>query len=185
MSHKIWIGFVIAVSLAIASHGVSASGKGGDVAKAQSALTSLYQKVPSTKALGAKARGILVFPEITKAGFVVGGQHGDGVLFQGGRAVAFYRTSGASFGLQAGAQTFGYAMFLMTDKAVKQLDAANGWEIGTGPTVVMIDEGKAANLTTTTAKDDIYAFVFGQKGLMAGISLEGSKITKSSDKSTH
>jgi lipid-binding SYLF domain-containing protein len=185
MSHKIWIGFVIAVSLAIASHGVSASGKGGDVAKAQSALTSLYQKVPSTKALGAKARGILVFPEITKAGFVVGGQHGDGVLFQGGRAVAFYRTSGASFGLQAGAQTFGYAMFLMTDKAVKQLDAANGWEIGTGPTVVMIDEGKAANLTTTTAKDDIYAFVFGQKGLMGGISLEGSKITKSSDKSTH
>lgn len=184
MSHKMWIGLGIAISLAIASHGVSASGKGGDVAKARSALTSLYQKEPSTKALGAKAHAILVFPDIKKAGFVIGGQHGDGVLFQGGKAVAFYRTSGASFGLQAGAQSFGYAMFLMTDKALKQLDAADGWEIGTGPTVVVVDEGKAANLTTTTAKDDIYAFVFGQKGLMAGISLEGSKITKSSGNST-
>ena len=83
-----------------------------------------------------------------------------------------------SFGLQAGVQTYGYAMFLMNDAAVQQLDAANGFEVGVGPSVVLLDEGKAKQMTTTTAKDDIYAFVFGQKGLMAGIGIQGNKISK-------
>ncbi len=178
MSRTILVGGVVAASLAVASYSATAASKASISAKAQSALTSLYQKVPSTKTLGAKACAILVFPEVTKAGFLVGGQHGDGALLQGGKAVAYYSTSGGSFGLQAGAQSYGYAMFFMTEKALEQLDNADGWEIGTGPTVVLIDEGKAKNITTTTMKDDIYAFVFGQKGLMAGIGIEGSKITK-------
>ena len=87
-------------------------------------------------------------------------------------------TSGASYGLQAGAQQFGYAMFLMNDKAVSALGANEGFEVGVGPSVVIMDEGKAKTMTTTTVKDDIYAFIFDQKGLMAGVSIEGTKITK-------
>jgi lipid-binding SYLF domain-containing protein len=124
---------------------------------------------------------VLVFPKVTKAGLGVGGQYGDGVLFRQGKVAGFYNTSGASYGLQAGAQRFGYAMFLMNDKAVNALGANEGFEVGVGPSVVVMDEGKAKTLTTTTAKDDIYAFIFGQKGLMAGLGLQGNKITRLKD----
>ncbi len=79
---------------------------------------------------------------------------------------------------QAGDQTFGYAMFLMTDEALEYLQESSGWEIGVGPSLVVVDSGKAKSLTTSTAQDDIYAFFFGQNGLMGGLGLQGSKITK-------
>jgi lipid-binding SYLF domain-containing protein len=145
---------------------------------AQSALQALYAKVPAAKALGAKAQAILVFPKVTKAGLGVGGQFGEGALIKGGKAVGYYNTAGASVGLQAGAQTYGYAMFFMTDTALQALDKADGFEVGVGPTVVVMDEGKAKTATTTTMKDDIYAFIFGQKGLMAGLGIQGNKISK-------
>ena len=122
-----------------------------------------------------------MFPKVTKAGLGVGGQSGDGVLFKQGKVVGYYNTSGASFGLQAGAQKFAYAMFLMNDKAVNALGANEGFEIGVGPSVVVMDEGKAKTMTTTTTKDDIYAFIFGQKGLMAGLGVQGNKITRLKD----
>jgi lipid-binding SYLF domain-containing protein len=145
---------------------------------ANASLQKLYAGVPAAKALGANAHAILVFPKVTKAGLGVGGQFGEGALLQNGKAVAYYNTGGASFGLQAGAQQYGYAMFFMNAKALAQLDKADGFEVGVGPSVVVVDEGRAKTLTTTTAKDDIYAFVFGQKGLMAGIGIQGNKITK-------
>ncbi len=92
--------------------------------------------------------------------------------------MAYYSTGGVSYGLQAGAQTYGYAMFFMNEAALKQLDKADGFEIGVGPSVVVMDEGMARSVTTTTMKDDIYAFIFSQKGLMAGIGLQGNKITR-------
>jgi lipid-binding SYLF domain-containing protein len=144
----------------------------------QAALNQLYAKVPAAKAIGAKAAAILVFPKVTKAGLGIGGQFGEGVLLRGGKPVAYYNTTGLSTGLQAGAQTYGYAMFLMNDGAVKSLDKAEGFEVGVGPSVVVMDEGKAKTTTTTTMKDDIYAFIFGQKGLMAGLGIQGNKITK-------
>jgi lipid-binding SYLF domain-containing protein len=149
---------------------------------AQAALQKLYAGVPAAKALGAQAQAVLVFPKVTKAGLGVGGQFGEGALIRGGKAVAYYNTAGASFGLQAGAQTFGYAMFFMNDAALKQLDKAEGFEVGVGPSVVVVDEGMAKTTTTTTMKDDIYAFIFGQKGLMAGLGVQGNKITKISPK---
>jgi lipid-binding SYLF domain-containing protein len=141
-------------------------------------LQQLYASVPAAKALGSKAHAILVFPKVTKAGLGVGGQYGEGALLKGGKAVAYYSTAGASMGLQAGAQQFGYAMLFMNANALAQLDKAEGFEVGVGPTVVVVDEGKAKTMTTTTAKDDIYAFIFGQKGLMAGLGIQGNKITK-------
>jgi len=119
-----------------------------------------------------------VFPNVVKAGLVLGGQYGEGALRIDGKTTAYYNTVAASYGLQAGAQTFGYAMFLMNDNALGYLKKSEGWEVGVGPTVVVMDEGLAKSLTTSTAKEDIYAFIFGQKGLMAGIGLQGSKISK-------
>lgn len=146
--------------------------------ESRAALNNLYAKAPAAKALGQKATAILVFPKVTKAGLMIGGQYGEGALLKGGKSAGHYSTSGASYGLQAGAQTYGYAMFFMNEKAVAQLDKASGFEVGVGPSVVVMDEGMAKTTTTTTMKDDIYAFVFGQKGLMAGLGLQGNKISK-------
>jgi lipid-binding SYLF domain-containing protein len=145
---------------------------------AAAALKQLYDSEPAAKALGAKAKGILVFPSIIKAGFIVGGQYGEGALRKGDKTVAYYNTVAASYGLQAGAQSFGYALFFMTDSGLKYLDQSGGWEIGTGPSIVVVDQGKAGALTTTTAQADVYAFFFDQKGLMAGLGLQGSKISR-------
>jgi len=119
-----------------------------------------------------------VFPSITKAGLGIGGQYGDGALIKGGMVVGYYNTSGVSSGLQAGAQQYGYAMFFMNEAALKALDSTAGFEVGVGPSIVVMDEGKAKSTTTTTMKDDIYACIFSQKGLMAGRGLQGNKITK-------
>jgi lipid-binding SYLF domain-containing protein len=145
---------------------------------ANKALQDLYAKVPAAKAIGAKAQAILVFPKITKAGLGIGGQYGDGALLKGGKVVGYYNTSGISSGLQAGAQQYGYAMFFMNEAALKALDSTAGFEVGVGPSIVVMDEGKAKSTTTTSMKDDIYAFIFSQKGLMAGLGLQGNKITK-------
>lgn len=142
------------------------------------ALKSLYETTPAAKALGEKARGILVFPEVLKAGFMVGGQGGDGALIKDGRKVAYYNTAAVSVGLQAGAQKFGYALFFMSDAVLKEFESSKGFEIGVGPTVVFVDEGAAKDVNTLTGKSDVYGFIFGQTGLMAGVGVQGSKITK-------
>jgi lipid-binding SYLF domain-containing protein len=145
---------------------------------AQAALAKLYETTPAAKTLGEKAKAILVFPSILKAGLIIGGQGGNGALIVDGRTVAYYNISAASYGLQAGVQEFGYAMFLMTDSARAYIDKSDGWEVGVGPSIVVVDAGVAKSLTTTTGKDDVYAFIFSQKGLMAGLGVQGSKITK-------
>lgn len=158
----------------------AASAKTGEEISRDSrqALEKLYKLKPVAKTLGEKAKAILIFPSIVKAGLVLGGSYGEGALMVGGSTSAYYNSASASWGLQIGAQSYGYAVFLMTDKAVQYVKETKGWEIGVGPTVVMVDEGVAKNLSTTSLKDDAYAFIFGQQGLMAGISLEGSKVTK-------
>ncbi len=142
------------------------------------ALEKLYESSTAAKELSKVAKGILVFPKVRKAGFIVGGQYGEGALLKDGKTVGYYSTAEASYGLQAGAQTFGYVLFFVTDSALENFEESAGFEIGVGPTVVVVDEGLSKSLSTTTLKDDIYAFFFGQKGLMAGISLKGSKITR-------
>ena len=144
----------------------------------QAAIQRLYASLPLAKELGPKAHAVLVFPKVTKAGLGIGGQYGEGALLKGGSAAGYYKTTGASLGLQAGGQQYGYAMFFMNAKALEQLDNAKGFEVGVGPSVVLVDEGMAKTTTTTTLKDDIYAFVFGQKGLMAGLGIQGNKIAK-------
>jgi lipid-binding SYLF domain-containing protein len=147
------------------------------VEKSDAALNSLYTLQPKAAVLGDKAKAILVFPSIIKAGFMVGAQSGDGAFFENGVATSFYNISAASYGFQAGVQTFSYALFFMTDKAIAFLKSSSGWSVGAGPSVVVLNKGAAKSVTSSTLTQDVYAIPFGQRGLMAGIGLEGSKIT--------
>jgi lipid-binding SYLF domain-containing protein len=142
------------------------------------ALQSLYASQPVAKMLGERAKAILVFPTMVKAGFMFGGQIGEGALRKRGRTVGYYSSVAASYGFQAGLQKFGYALFFMNDAALSQLDASRGFEIGVGPSLVIVDQGVAKSVTSSTLTSDVYAFIFDQRGLMAGVGLQGSKITK-------
>ena len=144
----------------------------------QATLAHLYKSSETAKDFGAVAKGILVFPDVYKAGFLVGGSFGDGALLKNGRTTGYYRTVEGSYGLQIGVQSFGYVLFFLQDSAIEYLDKSDGWEIGVGPSLVVVDKGFANSTTTTTAKDDIYAFFIDQKGLMAGLGLKGSKINR-------
>ena len=146
-------------------------------ANGAAALSKLYAAAPKAQSFSKKARAVLVFPRIIKAGFMVGAQTGDGVLFVNGQPAGYYNISAGSFGLQVGGQAFSYALFFMNQKALEYLKSSDGWSIGSGPSVVVLDKGKAMSNTSTTLTQDVYAFPFGQKGLMAGLGLEGSKIT--------
>jgi len=145
---------------------------------AAAALRNLTATNSAAKMLSHRAKGILVFPTMVKAGFMFGGQIGEGALLRGGRTVGYYNSVAASYGLQAGVQSFGYALFFMNDAALRQLDATHGFEIGVGPSIVLVDQGVGKTLTSNTLTSDVYAFVFSQKGLMAGIGVQGSKITR-------
>ena len=145
---------------------------------AREALQELYRTTPAAKAIGEKAAGILVFPEIIKGGFVVAAQYGNGVLFRRGAVAGYYNTSSASFGFQAGVQKFGYALFFMTEDDLTYLSSSAGWEIGALPSLTVVDTGVARSLSTTTLQKGMYAFFFSQKGLMGGLSLQGTKITR-------
>jgi lipid-binding SYLF domain-containing protein len=147
-------------------------------ADATAALQDLYAKNSAAKLLRGKARAILIFPDILKAGFMFGGELGNGVMRQNGRTTGYYNTVAASYGLQVGLQRFGYALFFLNDAALQRLNDTGGFEIGVGPSVVVVDEGMARTLTTTTLQHDVYAFVFDQEGLMAGAGLQGAKITR-------
>jgi lipid-binding SYLF domain-containing protein len=145
---------------------------------AAAALQQLCAKNGTAAMLRKKAKGVLVFPSMLKAGFLFGGQIGDGILFKGGRAAGEYNSVAASYGLQAGGQKFGYAMFFMSDAALDYLNQSGGWEVGVGPSVVVVDEGMGKSITSTTLTNDVYAFIFNQKGLMGGMGIQGSKITR-------
>jgi lipid-binding SYLF domain-containing protein len=146
---------------------------------ARKALNTLYTTTPHAKDLSARANGILVFPSILKAGLLIGGSGGNGVLFsRDGRVLGYYNASSLSYGLQAGAQSFSEVMFLMTPSAQQYLDSSDGWSIGAGPSVVVASSGTAQDYSSTTTRSDVYAFIFGQSGLMAGMGVTGQKITK-------
>ena len=146
--------------------------------KVDQALADLYRQSSEAKMLAERAKGILVFPKIIKAGLIIGGQAGDGALRKNNKTAGYYNTISVSYGLQVGVQWFGYAMYFMNDAALDYLDNSDGWEIGTGPSIVLVDKGAAGGFSTTSLKDDVYVFFFEQKGLMAGLGLQGTKISK-------
>lgn len=167
-----------ALSLAAVS-GQAVAATAEDLNKdANQSLQTLYTSNPEAEVLGKRAKAILVFPNIVKAGLIFGGAYGEGVLLKGTKFSGYYNSVSASWGWQAGAESYGYVVFLMSDKAVKYLDKSKGWEIGVGPSVVAVNAGVAKNLSSSTLKDDAYAFIFDQQGLMATLSIEGTKISR-------
>lgn len=148
-------------------------------ADSRSALRSLYASNPGARALGQKAKAVLVFPNVTRAGLMAGGQTGTGAMIRDTGAISgYYQTTSASYGLQAGIQQFGYALFFMNDDAFRNINRSSGWEIGGSPSLVVVDKGMATSLTNATLNKNTYAVFFNQRGLMAGLGLQGSKISR-------
>jgi lipid-binding SYLF domain-containing protein len=173
------------LSLSQCANGPVASMNGASVnpqvlaSKSRVALRQLYAQNSAARQLGASAKGVLIFPEITKGGLIVGGMGGNGALIRpDGSIHEFYQTAGASYGLQAGIQKFGYALFLMDNSAFENINRSSGWEVGSSPSLVIVDEGISGSLSTTTLNKSTYAFFFNQRGLMGGLGLQGSKITR-------
>jgi len=171
--------FATAAIVSMSAMNLASAATAEDLDKdSKQALQTLYKTEPLAERLSRTAKAVLVFPNIVKAGLVFGGSYGEGALIEGSTVVDYYNSVTGSWGLQAGAQSYGYAVFLMTDKAIRYLKETKGWEIGVGPTVVAVDEGVAKNLSTSSLQDDAYAFIFSQQGLMAGVSIEGTKISR-------
>jgi lipid-binding SYLF domain-containing protein len=178
MRMQVVILLLAAIAASMSAPWALAASRGELEDSARQALKNLYAKNTAARLLGGKAKAVLVFPHIVKAGFMFGGQLGDGVLMKGRETLGYYNSVAGSYGLQAGVQVFGYALFFMNDAALAYLNKSDGWELGVGPSIVVVDAGMGKSLTSTTITQDVYAFIFDQKGLMAGMGIQGSKITK-------
>lgn len=147
-------------------------------AGADATLARLTESVHGSRELLAKAQGALVFPEVISAGFWVGGQYGQGALRIGGRTAGYYSIAAASFGPQIGAQSKAIVMLFMTQEALSKFTSSRGWAAGVDATVAVLKIGANGNVDTSTATSPVEAFVLTNAGLMAGVSLEGSKISR-------
>jgi lipid-binding SYLF domain-containing protein len=171
---KYAVGLLMASSVLLPTHRAFAE----LTSESRTALRQLIAQNPAARKASAGALAILVFPNVVKAGFVFGAQGGEGILFVHGKRAGRYRTTSASYGLQAGVQKFGYALFFMDQKAVDWVNAAHGWSVGSAPSLVVVDKGVARTMNTETLHGGIYAFTFDQRGLMAGLGIQGSKIKR-------
>lgn len=167
-------------ALALAAPALASDTEEGRVIDLKVDLTyaRLLDTVPGARELAEQARGVLVVPDVTKAGLVVGGLYGEGALRVNGSTVGYYSVAAASFGLQAGAQRFDQALFFMTTKALEDFRRSRGWEAGADAAVTYPGNGLSTELSTTTARNPVIGVVFGQEGLMAGVSVEGAKYTR-------
>ena len=184
MNKRFFIASLAAV-LAFAS-GCSTTGPGtGDPAarakaidaSVDSALTLLYQQEPSARDLVGRAAGVLVFPSVTEAGFIIGASRGTGALRVGGKTVSYHATSSGSFGLQAGAQSSAVFLLFMTQDALRNFQNSRGWTIGADASVTLLTVGATANMTTATAQQPIIGYVLSNRGLLAGVRMDGTRIT--------
>ena len=179
MKHKIIIIFLLIISSStyffIPAH--AASSVEID-ARGDATLKEFYLKVGSGKELAEKAKGVLVFPSVLKAGFWVGGQYGEGALRINGKTSDYYNIAGASFGLQFGVQSKSIILLFMTEDALSGFKNSSGWEAGVDGSVAFVTLGAGGALDTNTLQQPIIGFVFSNKGLMVDVSLKGSKITK-------
>jgi len=142
------------------------------------ALERFETEVKGGKEFLKAAKGVLILPRVIKAGFIVGGEYGEGALRIKGKTVAYYNIAAGSFGLQIGAQEKNIILIFMQDEALNKFRTSSGWQIGIDGSVALVKVGAEGSVDTTTFKEPIVGFVFGQRGLMADVSLEGAKITK-------
>jgi lipid-binding SYLF domain-containing protein len=177
---------VLAVFLVLAS-GCTTTGLGsGDSdtrrraidANVDNALAQLFGQVAGSEDLVGRAMGVLVFPSVLEGGFMVGASRGQGALRIDGQSVSYHATTSASFGLQAGARSTAVFLLFMTDDALRRFRNSSGWTVGADASVTLITVGTGAQVTTTTAQQPVIGYVLSNLGLMAGISLDGTRITR-------
>ena len=169
------LALILSPFLSISSYAKTAKEINGEV---NQALTLFYQQVKGGKEFLKSSKGVLVIPNIVKAGVGVGGQYGEGALRIGGKTVEYYSIAGGSAGLQIGAQKMNLILVFMQDEALKKFRTSSGWKAGVDASVAFVDVGAEKSFDTTNIKDPIVGFLFGQKGLMAAATIEGSKFTK-------
>ncbi len=142
------------------------------------ALDNFKKEINGAEVFLNQASGVLVFPRVIKVGIGVGGEHGEGALLVGGKTVDYYATTGGSFGLQLGAQAKSIVIVFMTPESLKKFRDSQGWKVGVDGSVALIDIGAGKTIDSHNVKDPVVGFVFGSKGLMYNLTLEGSKFTK-------
>ena len=170
--------FILFLLAAVWSGTAAAESAAETDAKANQAIERLYKESSAANELGAKASGILIFPDITKAGLIVGGEYGEGVLRVSGVPQGYYSSTSGSIGLQIGVSSRSLVFMFMTEEALKKFTDSDGWEAGVDADVTVVDTGATGSYDTTSVKDPVIAFNFGEEGLMAGVSVEGTKVSK-------
>jgi lipid-binding SYLF domain-containing protein len=180
--------FIAALTaMAVLASGCTTSGPGtGDPAARRkaidaavdSSLSTLFQQVPDSRDLVGRAAGVLVFPNVVEAGFVVGASRGQGALRVGGRTVSYHATTSGSLGLQAGAQSTAVFVLFMTQDALQRFQASRGWTVGADASVTIINVGATAQVTSATAQQPVVGYVLSNRGLMAGVTLDGARVTR-------
>lgn len=141
------------------------------------ALATLFREVSGSRALVEQASGVLVFPDVLEAGFMVGAARGSGALRVGGQTQSYHATTRGSFGFQAGAQSTAVFLVFMTDEALARFQNSNGWTVGADASVTLLTAGAIAQVSTATAQQPVIGFVLANRGLMAGVSMDGTRIT--------
>lgn len=173
-------------AIVLAAGCTTTSGGSGDPAarrasidsSVDSALSRLHQQVPGSQELVGRARGVLVFPSVLEAGFIVGASRGDGALRVGGRTVSYHATTSGSFGLQAGAQSTAVFLLFMTDDALARFQNSRGWTAGVDASVTLITVGASGQMTTQTSQQPVIGYVLSNRGLMAGLTMDGTRVTR-------
>ncbi|NWG38568.1 MAG: hypothetical protein HXY27_01170 [Hydrogenophilaceae bacterium] len=141
-------------------------------------LARFTREIGGASAYIQAARGVLVFPTVYKAGIGIGAEYGEGALLVGGQPVDYYSTMAASFGFQLGAQAKSIVILFMQDEALRKFRESEGWKVGVDGSIAIVDMGLGKELSSQTLQNPIVGFVFGQKGLMYNLTLEGSKFTR-------
>jgi lipid-binding SYLF domain-containing protein len=172
-----FIGLMIAI-ICMFSHNAYAKTAAEINADANRTLKRFYKEVNGAKELTSSAKALLVMSGVTKAGFFVGGEYGQGVLRIKGKSQGYYNLVAGSYGLTFGAEQMDIIIAFMTEEALREFKEIDGWEVGVTGNVAIIDVGGGKRLDTTSLKDPVVAFVFGAKGLMVDVSLKGAKFTK-------
>jgi len=179
MKHRaLIVKVVLLVMLLPFSTGAFSASKQEIDAKVEAALETFHEQSKAGKRLFDRAAGVLVFPEVIKAGIGIGGEYGEGALLLDGKTVDYYSTASASIGLQFGAQKKTQLVLFMSKAALEKFRNSDGWEAGVDGSVAIAEFGAGGDIDTKTIQSPIIGFVFSNKGLMYNLSLEGSKISK-------
>ena len=177
MKFRMFKYFVVAMAMFAANAALAASAEKID-REANKALVTFKEQVDGSQVFLNQAAGYLVFPRVIKIGIGVGGETGEGALRVGGQTVAYYRTTSGSFGFQLGAQAKSIVIAFMTREALDKFRNSQGWKVGVDGSVALIDLGAGKSIDSQNVKDPVVGFIFGSKGLMYNLTLEGTKFTK-------